>query len=584
MNGKDAVSGFQSIGREADKSKLSVEGITTKALGFAAVGGAVVAAGLSMANQFKDTALEAGKLADSTGLAVDDASRWIEVAGDMGIKSDALESSLGKFNKTIGTSPEKLQQFGVDLKRTESGAIDVNGSFLNLIDRLNEIDDPAKRAQLATLALGRGWQSMSELIASGSDRLRASLASVSDAKVIDAAELERAKKFRDVLDQVGDIAQDLTIEIGGEIADAVVGVRDTLQQIADLSPIDVEINIGRIGKTALDLANYPKQSLRMLGAQMGGDVGDGLGGTFRRVASGVMTAGLSEGVRAARNWWSSNHQEAASIIDPETWSQLPQEILDTFVPALKETGDEVLVLESKTSKLAGGMETLAEATKEVDLQRHTQRLADARAEMDRTEQAARDMAGAQRAVEMATADLDRKWRELTDSLSDDEAFLNLQDQFDRMTDELPKDWEHATRESKKRIIDLKQAVIDYAQQVGSIPPEQVTVLNAMIDQGQFDAVEQQLAILTRNRTIAVSLKGIGTGLSGKIGGDRIFADGGTVPGPIGSPQLILAHGGEEVSPTHKWSGRSGSTPQVINLVVDGRVLASVVRGNDRALQ
>jgi hypothetical protein len=46
-----------------------------------------------------------------------------------------------------------------------------------------------------------------------------------------------------------------------------------------------------------------------------------------------------------------------------------------------------------------------------------------------------------------------------------------------------------------------------------------------------------------------------------------FAEGGTVPGPEGSPQVILAHGGEEITPV---DGKGGTT---INLTVQGSLIA-----------
>lgn len=64
-------------------------------------------------------------------------------------------------------------------------------------------------------------------------------------------------------------------------------------------------------------------------------------------------------------------------------------------------------------------------------------------------------------------------------------------------------------------------------------------------QGYID----QLNSIPSTKTTRVSVVGPGgIPVAGK------FADGGVVPGPKGSPQLILAHGGETVLPTHKDMG------------------------------
>lgn len=81
----------------------------------------------------------------------------------------------------------------------------------------------------------------------------------------------------------------------------------------------------------------------------------------------------------------------------------------------------------------------------------------------------------------------------------------------------------------------------------------------------------------------------GGGLIGKAGSLLGFADGGRVPGREGAPVPILAHGGEVVLNRGQQAqikamlaGAGGGT-QVIQLVVDGRVLAEAVRKQGMAL-
>jgi len=177
-------------------------------------GAALVAFAAQGIKAFQDLALSAGKFADATGLAVEDASRYIEVAGDLSIPVDAVEGAIGRLNKTIGADPDKVRDLGVDLVYLADGSVDVNETFLNTIDRLKKIKDPAEKAKVAAQLLGKGWQSMSELINLGADDLRKSLKDVSGAQVIDADELRKAKEFRDTMDDFGDKAKELSIALG----------------------------------------------------------------------------------------------------------------------------------------------------------------------------------------------------------------------------------------------------------------------------------------------------------------------------------------------------------------------------------
>jgi len=167
---------------------------------------------------FTNLALEAGKFADATGLAVEDASKYMEAAGDIGIPIDAVETAIGKMNKTIGADPDKVRNLGIDLVYLRDGSLDVNETFKNTIDRLKGIKDPAERARVATQLLGKGWQSMAELIMGGSEKLNASLKSVSEQKLISPEELQMAKDYRAAMDNLGDKVDDLKIKTGEKLA------------------------------------------------------------------------------------------------------------------------------------------------------------------------------------------------------------------------------------------------------------------------------------------------------------------------------------------------------------------------------
>lgn len=235
-NASDAIKAFQATGNAADKelgkaeAKLDKLGANLTKFGAGAMAFAGVAAvGLvKLASNATGLALEVGKFSDATGLAIGDASRWIEVAGDMGVEAATLEKSLGFMNKTLGTSPEKFKEFGVEIARAKDGTVDANGTFLNLVDRLNAIADPAEKARVASQLLGRGWQDMAELIAGGSDALGASLDAVSDQKIISAEELAKAKEFRAAMDTLKDAGEDLAIALGQGVAPVVATLAETV--------------------------------------------------------------------------------------------------------------------------------------------------------------------------------------------------------------------------------------------------------------------------------------------------------------------------------------------------------------------
>ena len=220
---KGAVAGAEGgMGKFKAGSKAVFDGIKANAATFAtAAGGAFVTFAAQGVTAFQDLALGADKFAGATGLAVEEASRLMEVAGDLGIEAGTIETNIGKMNQNLGKSPDLFEELGVQVEYAKDGTVDANETFLNVIDRLNKIKDPATKARVATQLLGKGWRDMSQLIDMGADDLRKSLATVSDAKVISPEEAERAKKFRDNMDNLKDTVEDLSLQIGEVLVPAI---------------------------------------------------------------------------------------------------------------------------------------------------------------------------------------------------------------------------------------------------------------------------------------------------------------------------------------------------------------------------
>ena len=209
-------------------SKVALDAVKANAGTLAIAGAAAFGTFATKAiTAFQDIALASGKFADATGLSVEDASRYLEVAGDLSIPVDAVEGAIGRLNKTIGADPDKVRNLGVDLVYLNDGSLDVNATFLKTIERIKGIKDPAEKARVAAQLLGKGWQSMAELIELGADDLKASLDSVSGAQVISDEELAKAKEYRDTVQELGDLWNAFVTGAGG----AFVEIANDLKEL-----------------------------------------------------------------------------------------------------------------------------------------------------------------------------------------------------------------------------------------------------------------------------------------------------------------------------------------------------------------
>jgi hypothetical protein len=245
---KSAVSNAEGgMGKFKAGSKVALDAVKANAATFAIAAGAAIGKfAIEAIGQFQDLALAAGKFGDATGLAVEDASRYLEVAGDLAIPVDAVEGAIGRLNKTIGADPDKVRNLGVDLVYLKDGSLDVNETFLNTIQRIKDIKDPAEKARVAAQLLGKGWQGMAELIEGGADDLRKSLDSVSGSKVISEEDLRNAKDYRDAVDDLKDKFEAVTLEVGKFLVPILVDILELTEQIGDV--------IGKIPDPLLHLA------------------------------------------------------------------------------------------------------------------------------------------------------------------------------------------------------------------------------------------------------------------------------------------------------------------------------------------
>ena len=198
----------------------------------AGAGAAIGKAVYGMVTDFEDLALSANDFAQASGLAVDDASRWMEVAGDVGVNVGTLEGAINKMNLAAGKGD--LAKLGIEGETT-------NEQLLNSLTHLQAIPDASQRATEGVKIFGKSWTNLAPLVES-SQNLKQALADVSSGQVIDQAEVEKAKEFRDAMDNLSDTWKNFALHVG----EAAIGpITDTLELVKELGDA-----VGKLGEKA----------------------------------------------------------------------------------------------------------------------------------------------------------------------------------------------------------------------------------------------------------------------------------------------------------------------------------------------
>lgn len=236
-----------------------------------AAGASLVAFGVKAVGAFQDTALAAGVLRDSLGLTAEEASKYIETAGDLGISVEALEATMGRMNRTAADTPGAFEAIGAELIRNADGSLNVNETFLSTVDALNKIPDASARASAAQKIFGRSWMDIAEMVGQGADGLRESLDSVEAGKILGDDDIEDARAFRDSLDALKGVSEELSVTVGSVLvpaltkaADATLGLRNAASGLDEvLGPVDNALV--KVVKTSWEYLNPVGQAVTLLG-------------------------------------------------------------------------------------------------------------------------------------------------------------------------------------------------------------------------------------------------------------------------------------------------------------------------------
>ena len=437
------------------------------AAGAMAAGAAVFTYGVKAVAAFQETALAAGKMADATGLTVEQSSRLMEVAGDLGIEVGTVQGAIQKFNNAIAGG--RLDEFADSIVTAKDGSIDAYESFINTATAIGKIQDPTKRAQAAQKAFGKSYGEIAELMTMDADQLRAALDGVSDAKVIDENELRQARQFRDLLDQLKDRLDDVQLTVGERViprlllmGKAVTGIADALDKIPDGGLLfGFDSDAERKALTAIGLYDDAAMAI--------GDVID----------------------------------KSAGAVDA----------LDDAGTAADDVGEDLADLDKAATSAAN-----------------------------------------------ATRDLTDEYKRLTDSLSDEEAWLGVEQAIDDYKDKV-NEAGASNRDKRKALIDLKQSLIDYLSSLEDVPFEKQTEILALIDQGAFDEAENQLSYLARQRNVPINpstggaLPNVATGINGRrAAGGPVAAGGAYLVGENGPEILQMGSAGGSVIPNSRLGG------------------------------
>ena len=387
------------------KAKVGAKGLgefmrAHAAEGAMAAGAALVAFGTKSVTAFQDTALAAGKFSDAAGISVQDASRWNEIAGDMGISGETVSGMFGRLNKAIAAGSPVLEKYNIAIKRNADGTVDANATMLEAIQRVSDLKDPTEQAELATALFGKSWKEAAELVTNGAGNVRTALLGVSDAKVIDEEELQKARDLRASMENLKDSVEDVQLALGEYLVPRLQEAANKITAIGDA-----------VEKTDDKIPGWAKAAATGL---------EKLGNPIETVIEGIHDLGLSgmETIRELDRYQTKSQDLIATSIDAA------QAEHDRGVE-LDRNADYADYAAGVTQALADAEAEEAEAAKEAlkRAQRLTDQYNEQRKRVDDLIAAKNELVGGEIAVRQAQRDAEQAGRDLTDTLKNQKTTL-----------------------------------------------------------------------------------------------------------------------------------------------------------------
>lgn len=546
----------------------------------AAAGTAVLAFSVKAVSAFQSTALEAGKFADAAGISVEAASRWNEVAGDLGIKAGVVEDSIRKMSKGIADGKPVFDDFADSIVRGKDGTVDADASFRNLVTAIGAIKDPTLQAKAAQDAFGRGYAEMAELMKLSATDLKTALDDVSDAKTIDQAELDKARDARARWDELKDTFEDVKLTVGelvvsmsplvtkvAHVSQGIIGLtRDVANFIFAAKPASEEASAwwDAIGghkamtssqrfvgfQTAVNDA-IAKQSLWEMGSEAVGsytdaveNLGDGTFGAtehlkdFRTQFDKLAQADPAGAKDIVNTMWALENSTGEVHDRWREWADYMGISRDTII----DLGESLDATTTSTDELADSSSDLTR-----DLEDEERQLYKAEAASRAARSAADKLTAAYDAL-MGTIDQEEKW-----------------DAFNKAVWEMSDGAGNSAEETRQ----WKRAAADLVMSLDDMPEEQKTALLLQIDQGDKATVDAVLFKLAQGVNVPVRFNGQGsvgfmknargTPPGGSPGGLTLVGEEG--PELVDMPKGAVVHTAQETS---RMLSSGGSTTIIHN--------------------
>ncbi len=199
---------------------------------FTAVGAAIVGSLGLMVKSAMNFTLEAGRMADRTGIAVETISGLREAADDAEVSMDDLGAGFRRYSSLAAdaasgnkTAQDTFAKLGIQVLDSNGKIKSMDDLLLEAADRFSKMKDGTEKAALAQDLFGRGGAALIPMMNKGAEGIRAYTEDVRrSGQMVTAEGVEKMRAFRIAMDNLDDAFMSVKLAI----ATALLPVIQTL--------------------------------------------------------------------------------------------------------------------------------------------------------------------------------------------------------------------------------------------------------------------------------------------------------------------------------------------------------------------
>ena len=265
----------------------------------ALLGGSATAA-IMFVRRMADVADELQSTSKALGITAEDLQEVRYAATQLGVTVDgALTKSLGIMVRGMGEAQRGTGNFRKGIAELGLNIQDLQGKgplevLSTLANRLSSIEDPAKRATIASLLFGKGWQAMGGFLAQGGVAIDAMREKARALGLIVSNEMvDRAAAAADEFDTLGQVFQVAGINLAAQFLPMLKDVAGVMtSQAFQKGTAQFAGQVRSIVKYIHDNIDVIERFAKaFVGMKMGAALG-GVAGKKGRVLGGIIGGGL----------------------------------------------------------------------------------------------------------------------------------------------------------------------------------------------------------------------------------------------------------------------------------------------------